>query len=215
MLERWHVFFAQGIAIVEAGRPRLGVPRAVEEQVDAARRRVPELRSEGEEEGDLLAAVENAARVIPAIPGEGRRERAPPAKRIGEPDGERAGQIEDPERARIGSRKKAQQLLDGARRRAVVFDRERPIAIVAGRGEGRGAKPRLERPRAPAPRAHGLGHAGLGPRGERARARHQKPRKPIAPTMTAASTMKSPSSSMPSMVLPVASSLTKSRGSIQ
>ena len=97
----------------------------------------------------------------------------------------------------------------------IVFDRKRSIVIVTGRGKRRGAKPRLERARAPAPRAHGLGHPGLGPRGERARARHQKPRKPIAPTMTAASTMKSPSSSMPSMVLPVASSLTKSRGSIQ
>src|SRR5258706_161388 len=45
--------------------------------------------------------------------------------------------------------------------------------------------------------------------------RHQLPRKFIAPTMAAASTMKRPSSSMPSMVLSVSSSAEKSRGSIQ
>src|SRR5439155_19326317 len=63
MLERGHVFFAQGIAIVEAGRLRLGVPRAVEEQVEAARRRAPELRSEGEGVWVYLAAGENVEQV--------------------------------------------------------------------------------------------------------------------------------------------------------
>jgi hypothetical protein len=71
VLEARRVLLAQGIAIVEGALPLLRVACAVEEQAGSTfRGKTREPACEREEERELLAAIEGAARIVPAVPRE-------------------------------------------------------------------------------------------------------------------------------------------------
>src|SRR5437773_6845271 len=100
VLEARRVLLAQGIAIVEGAFPLLRVARAVEEQAGPALRgKTRESVCELEEERDLLAAIEGAARIVPAVPRESGGQTEPLPQAVREPEGQRAREIEDPESA--------------------------------------------------------------------------------------------------------------------
>jgi len=103
VLEARRVLLAQGIAIVEGAFPLLRVARAVEEQAGPPPRgKTREPAGEPEEEGDLLAAIEGAARIIPAVLRERGGQTEPLPQAVREPEGQRAREIEDPESAGRG-----------------------------------------------------------------------------------------------------------------
>jgi hypothetical protein len=101
VLEAGRVLLAEGVAIVESALPLLPVACAVEEQAGPAPRgKTRESACEREEERDLLAAIEGAARIVPAVPRERGGQTEPLPQAVREPEGQRAGKIEDPESVR-------------------------------------------------------------------------------------------------------------------
>src|SRR5215468_2443645 len=199
MLEARCILFAEGVTVVEGARRLLGVSAAVEDEAGAAPDgHACEPAPKVEEERDFQPAFEHASRIVPTVPRERRAHGESAPEAVCEPEGSGPGQVEDPERAGVGIRQRAQQPIYRSRDRLAAGCARKRTTMVERGSEGRGAEPRLERADSAAPGKH---------RAERARfgnhrcLRHQLPRKFIAPTMTAASTMKRPSSSMPSIRL--------------
>src|SRR5215470_332005 len=212
VLEARHVLLAEEVAVVESACTLLAVARAVEEETRAsASRHACDPLAQVEQERDLLASVQRALGVVPAVPGQRGGDAASPPQLVGEPEGERSSEVEDPQRVASRRRQLAQEALEQHVSSFAPGHARDAASIVMGGGEGRGAKPGLEGADAASPRQHGGERPCLGD----GASRHQLPRKFMAPTMTAASTMKRPSSSRPSMRLSASSSAEKSRGSSQ
>src|SRR5499426_3551877 len=113
VLEARHVLLAEEIAVVESARTLLTVARAVEEETGAsASRHACDPFAQVEQERDLVASVQRALGVVPAVPGQGGGDAESPPQLVGEPEGERSWQVEDPERVASRSGQLAQEALE-------------------------------------------------------------------------------------------------------
>src|SRR5262252_318182 len=71
VLEARHVLLAEEVAVVESARTLLAVARAVQEETGAAPgRHARDPLAQVEQERNLMASVQHALGVVPAIPGE-------------------------------------------------------------------------------------------------------------------------------------------------
>src|SRR5262249_36868490 len=90
---------AEGGAVVGGGDTLFAVTRAVQEETGATpSRHARDPPSQAEQERDLLASVQRALGVVPAVPGQRRGDAESPPQLVGKPEGDWPGQVEDPER---------------------------------------------------------------------------------------------------------------------
>src|ERR1700730_1475370 len=167
MLQAWCVLFAEGVTIVESAGLPLSVTRAVEDEAGpASRQNGFEFLSEREQERNLLTSVENAPRIVPAVPRERRAQAEAAPETVGEPEGERARQVKDPERVRLGSRQRAEELLDRGGGSETGVPPRPTAAMVMRRRKGSRADPGLERAHSVTPGSQGRERPRLGDRRE-------------------------------------------------
>src|SRR5262245_17963769 len=174
VLEARHVLLAEEVAVVEGASALLALACAIEEEAGAsASRHACDPLAQVEQERDLVTSVQRALGVVPAVPGQRGGDAESPPQLIGEQEGERSWQVEDPEGVASRSGQRVQEALELRVSSFAPWRARNAASIVMGGGEGCGAKPGREGADAASPRPHGGERPCLGD----GASRHQLPRK--------------------------------------